>query len=172
MAATFTGYAAAVTFAANKSMLGIYNGSGSGQVIRVYRIWMLNNQTGAISGDLVNMELWTVSALSGGSAVTVSPHDSTNTALNGNVVVQYAASAFTDVARLKRFYWWDDEAAIASSTRLEWETMVRLGLVWSCGYDDESIEPIVLREGQGVHLKNGGQFALGNADLMIEFTMT
>jgi hypothetical protein len=49
MADTFTAAATGATFASNKSMLGLFNGAGSGRVLRVYRIWCLNNQTSAVS---------------------------------------------------------------------------------------------------------------------------
>lgn len=170
MAETYTAYTAGVTFANGKSFMGIFNGVGSGKVIRLYRMLMLNNQVNAITGDITTFEVWTVSAFSGGSDMTVTKHDSTNLAINANVLVQYGATTFTEVVRLRRFVWQDEEPASDGATGREWECIVPLCEVIRLGYRDPDGSPIVLREGEGVHLRHMGTMAVGVADVSMEFT--
>lgn len=170
MAETYTGYAPGVTFDVGKSFLGVFNGSGSGKVIRVYRLWMINNQTGAIAGEHTAFEIWTVSAFSGGSNATVVKHDSTNAAVNANVLVQYGASSFTEVTKLRRFPWYNDESGSSGIGPDDWECFPVCCLIGKWGYGSTTRSPLVLREGQGVHLKHAGVMAVGNADVMVEFT--
>ena len=170
MADTYSAYAAGVTFDVGKSFLGIFNGVGSGKVIRVYRMWMLNNQTGAIAGDFTSFEIWTLSAMSGGSDATVTKHDSSNASLHTSVLVKYGASAFTETSRIRKFMWCNDEATQGTLVADDWETFVPLCLIGRWGYGSTAKSPLVLREGQGLHLKHNGTMAIGNADVFLEFT--
>ena len=75
MAQTYTAAGIGVAFGNNKSMLGIFNGVGSGRVVRVYRVWVLNNQTAAVTGVLTTWTLRKTSAQSAGTAITPTKHD-------------------------------------------------------------------------------------------------
>lgn len=167
---TYTGAAVGVSFAANKSMIGLYNGTGSGQILRVYRIWILNNQTVAVTGTITNLEIRRCTALSGGTSLTPIKHDSNNTAIPGQVIASTGGSpTLTDLFR--RALWSTDEpSANATATIDELQTLIPLGCIWDVGYGDATVEPIVCREGQGVSLQSLGA-TTGVADVFIEFTM-
>jgi hypothetical protein len=172
VAATYTIPAVGITFALNKTLLGIFNGSGSGKVIRVYRVWALNNGVTAVTGVLTNMELRGISAGSGGVAITPMKHDSQSEALPAQVVVSTNMTV-TATSLYRRLVWSNDEAAAnAAATLDELETIPALTCLWDVGYDDVNIEPITLREGYGLALINTGNTAVGSVDVFMEITVT
>lgn len=81
MAQTYRAVVSGATFAANKSLLTVFNGSGSGRVVRVKKVWQLNNQTVAVTGVITTMELRRISASSGGTAATYVKLDTTSEGL-------------------------------------------------------------------------------------------
>jgi hypothetical protein len=150
---TFTLSVIGATFGNAKHMASLFNGAGSGRVLRVYRIWILNNQTVAVTGVLTTFSLRRSSAQSGGTAVSPVKHDSTNTA----------------DADLRRFMWSNDEPAVSSATSDELENLVPLNCVWDSTGDDR-IQPITLRPGEGVTLQHTGSSTVGVCDIFFEFT--
>lgn len=170
MASTYTAAALGVSFAANKSMIGIFNGSGSGVIIKVYRIWILNNQTVAVTGVLTNIEIRRITAGSGGNIITPTKHVSSNPSLPAQVIVA-SAMTVTNSDLLRRVVWSTDEpVANTTATIDELETLPAICTVWDSGYTDTDIQPLVLREGEGVSVMNVGA-TVGVADFFIEFTM-
>ena len=169
MAQTYTISSFGTTFAANKCMLGIYNGSGSGRVVRVYRIVMLNNQITAVTGAVTNLEIRRTSAGSGGTDITPFKHDSTNESFPSQIIVSTNMTiTATDV--LTKVIWSTDEPAINSLTIDEFETLPAFSTIWDSGYGDSNTEPIVLREGYGVALVNIGA-TTGIADVFFYVTL-
>lgn len=176
MANTWRAVATGITWSTTaKSMLKVFNASGSGVVLRVYRIWVINSQIVAATGVQPQVRVVRLSTTgSGGATVTPIAHDTNNTALPAQVT---AASGDTTPgtidATFRRALYSSDEPAVGGATVDELETIVPLCLFWNGGYDDTNIEPIVLREGFGVSVYTPGvTSAAGNADFIIEFTST
>jgi hypothetical protein len=169
MADTFTAAAVGATFAANKLMLGLFNGAGSGRVLRVYRIWCLNNQTAAVTGVLTTMSLRRSTAQSGGTAITPQKHDNNAANLPAQVLCATGATPTLTGNPYRQWAWSNDEPAASSGTNDEFECLVPLNCVWD-STGDANIEPIVLREGEGVSVHHPGSSAVGNADIFLEFT--
>lgn len=170
MAPTFSATAAAATFASAKSMLALFNGSGSGRVLRLYRVYMLNNQTSAVTGVITTMALRRITALSGGTAVSAVKHDTNSSNLVAQVAIATGGTA-TDGADpdFMRWMWSNDEPAASSLTNDESETIPSLALVYDATGSSD-LEPIVLRENQGVGVRHVGSSAVGNCDLIFVFT--
>jgi len=170
MAATYRGVVVGTAFAANKSMLTLFNGSGSGLVLRVKRIWMLNNQTAAVTGVLTTMEIRRISASTGGTAGGVVKHDSSSAGLPSQVTITTGATdTLTSDPALMRFMWSNDEPATGSLTNDESECIPALACVWDCTGDSD-LEPLVLRQNEGVSVRHTGSTTVGVADVIIEFT--
>lgn len=172
MAATYTLAGIGVTFGNGKHMLSLFNGVGSGKILRVYRAWMLNNQTSAVTGVLTTMALRRTSAQSGGTAITATKHDTTSAAIPAQVLSAAGATVTnTGDVQLRTWVWSNDEPSASSATSDELECLIPLNLVWdSTGSTD--LEPIVLREGEGVTMHHSGTTAVGVADFFLEFTVT
>jgi hypothetical protein len=158
------------TFGNAKHMASLFNGSGSGRVLRVYRVWLLNNQTSTVTGVLTTFSLRRTSAQSGGTAVTPTKHDTTNASLVAQVLSATGATVTnTADADLRRFMWSNDEPSVSSAVSDELECIVPLNCIWDSTGDDR-IQPIVLREGQGVTLQHTGTSAVGICDIFFELT--
>lgn len=172
MAQTYTAGFLAVAFGNNKSMAAIFNGSGSGRVIRIKRIWVLNNQTAAVTGVLTTWALRRSSAQSAGTTVIPTKHDTNSESMPSQVAVATGATVTqtSDVA-YRQWVWSNDEPAAATGTSDEFECLVPLNCVWDSATGDTDIEPIVLREGQGIDVRHTGSSTVGVCDIFIEFTM-
>lgn len=168
MTATYTYFAKDVVFAANKCMASIFNNTGSPVTVKVYRMYVLNNQYVAVTGVLTNLEIRKLTAATGGTTVTAAAHDTSNT-LNANVICATNATVTsTDVYR--RILWSTDEPTANTTISVdEFECIVPLANVWNMGYGDSNVEPITLNANEGVGLINTGAVA-GQCDIIIEFT--
>ena len=169
MAQTYTLAAYDVTFAQNKCLLGFYNGSGSGRIVRVYRVIILNNQITAVTGSITNLELRRITAGSGGTTITPFKHDSTNESFPAQVAVA-TNMTITPSDLYTRVLWSTDEPAINALTIDEMETSPTLSTIWDSAYADSNTEPIVCREGYGVALMNIGATS-GLCDVFFEVTL-
>ena len=171
MAHIYTIAAAATPFLQNRCMIGIYNGAGSGKVVKVYRVTALNNQTVAVTGVNCILKLVTISTGSGGLYLTPTKHDTTSPVVPSQIVCATNMS-YTTSALLRNLYWSNDEPLQTTvGTNDEFELIPRMQNLWESSYKDTSVQPIVLREGQGVSLINSTATAVGIADFFIEFTM-
>lgn len=172
MAATYRAVATAVPFNASaRSLLKVFNASGSGKVLRIYRIWVLNNQTAAITGVLPSVQIVRITAASGGTTVTPMKHDPNSAALPAQITAAHSDTSISVDATFRRFLWSSDEPAVSTMTIDEWETIVPINLVWDSGYNDSTVEPITIRETYGISVYNPGiASAAGTADIIIEFT--
>lgn len=158
-----------VSFSANSSLIGVFNGASSTHLIKVYRVICLNNHTSAITGEVTGLELWTTTAQSGGSAATVTKHDSGNSALDGNVSIAHGATVTRD-QRLRRWPWYVDDVAIGAYSGAAWEVVPALNIVWDLGYGNRYVDPIVLRPNEGIDIWHLGTTAVGTVDVAVQFT--
>lgn len=170
MAKTYTASAIAAAFGSNKSMLGIFNGAGSGRVIRIYRVWCLNNQTAAVTGVLTTFALRRSSAQSAGTTIVPVKHDTASETHPAQILVATGATV-TNTADLamRTWVWSNDEPSASTGTSDEFECLVPLNCVWD-STGDANIEPIVLRPGEGIDVRHSGSSAVGVADVFIEYT--
>jgi hypothetical protein len=156
-------------FANNKSMGAIFNGAGSGRIVRIQRVWMLNNQTAGVTGVLTTMNIRRTTAQSAGTAVVPVKHDTASTTLAAQILVATGATVTLTGVELRRWMWSNDEPAVSSGTSDEFECLVPLNLVWD-STGDADIEPIVLREGEGISVHHPGSTTVGICDIFVEFT--
>lgn len=169
MAQTYTLSATGIALAANKTLLGIFNGSGSGRVVRVYRIWCLNNQVTAVAGVVGMLELRRITTGSGGTAITPVKHDSNNESFPAQIVASSNMSV-TNENLMIRSFWSSDEPAAGTISIDEIQTIPAMNLIWDVAYSGTNVEPITLREGYGLALINITS-TVGIADVFFEITM-
>lgn len=171
MAATFTASFLGVTFGNNKSMAGLFNGVGSGVILRVKRVWVLNNQTAGVTGVLTTFSMRRSTAQSAGTSVTPVKHDTNSTTLPAQVLCAHGATVTSATAdTLRNWVWSNDEPAASTGTSDEFECLVPLNCVWDSATGDADLEPIVLREGFGLDVRHSGSSAVGVCDVYVEFT--
>lgn len=171
MAQTYTIAAPGIAPAANKSMIAVFNGSGSGRIVRLYRAWLLNNGTTSVTGVVSLMTLSRITAGSGGNAITPTKHDSGNENFPAQIVVANNMTVTTsDIFR--RWIWSYDEATANTAATLdEFETLLPLTTVWDVGYGETNIEPLTCRETYGVSIQNVTNTTVGTVDLFMEVTL-
>ena len=165
-------YTAAVTAGLNirdKAMIGLYNGTGSGLVVRVYRIFMLNNQTVAVTGVVNPYTLYRITTGSGGIFCQYVKHDSQSITLPSQIVISSGMS-YTAGDVLRKVVWSSDEPLATDANGIdELETIPSLNVIWDSTLATTS-EPIICREGYGIALINNHTAPVGIVDLFIEFT--
>lgn len=169
MAQTYTLAATGVTLLANKSIIGFYNGTGSGRIVRLYKVWLLNNQVTAVTGTTGFMELRTITTGSGGTALSPVKHDSNNENFPAQVISATNLS-YTNRDLIIRTYWCSDEPTPITSTTDEVLTIPSFGTIYEAAYSGTNVEPIVCREGYGVTLNNITSI-VGICDAFFEVTL-
>jgi hypothetical protein len=169
MANLYTVAAIGATFRPFKNMITLFNGVGSGKIIKVWRVWLLNNQTVAVTGILTSIELRLVTSISGGGALTPTKHNSSLSSLPPQIVA--AEGAICTLSSLfRRLLWSSDEPAATVSSVDELAVIPKWSTFFENSITESIIEPIVLNEGQGVSLYFNTNSAVGQADFFIEFT--
>ena len=169
MARTYDVVATAVTFGNGKSMISIWNASGSSVVVKIRRVLLLNNQTVSGTGVLATLEFRKITAHSGGTALSALKRDMNDADMNASVSLATGATV-TGGDLLRKILWSTDEPAISSSTIDEWETFVPLNYIWDAGYADSNVQPLTLRAGEGCHLKCTTNTTVMNVDIFVEVT--
>lgn len=170
MAQTYVAAFVGVTFGNNKSMAGIFNGSGSGRVLRVKRVYVLNNQTTPVTGVLTMFEVRRSTAQSGGTSVTPTKHDTASENMPAQVLTAHGATV-TSSGVLRRFAWSNDEPTASTSTWDEFECVPTFMCMFDAATGDTDLEPLVLREGEGVDVRHTLTSTVGVVDIIIEFTL-
>jgi len=155
-----------------QSIAAIFNGSGSSRVLRVYKIYVMNAYRGAeIVGGINNMEIRRSSSHSGGSSVTPTAFDTTSESVPAQVLFAYNATV-GDAGVFRGFVISSDEISVMAGTSIdEWQTIPALQLIYDSARYSPEIQPMTLREGEGLHVKYaGGTNSLGAVTTVVEFT--
>ncbi len=159
----------------SKWMLSIENPTSSGKIVKVYRVWLQNNQVGALTGAQLIFELRkliTLTTISAGTSVTPKSQNSGNVALG--TVVSWTNRTYTTIgtnALMRRLAWSTDETTVSTGTNDEWEMSFPHCIMWDSNYKDSNVEPIVLRENQALGLQQLTTATANFVDAFMEFTV-
>lgn len=170
MAATYHAAFLGVSVAPNACVAGIFNGSGSGKVLRIKRIIFLNTQSAAIGGTLTAFEARRSTAQSGGSPADITKMDTNSANLPAQVQVVSGPTA-TSVPGLRFFRvpWSMDEINVSILAIDEIQAIPFFNIVFNaCRRGGR--KPIVLREGEGLDIRHIGNTSTGSVCIFIEFT--
>lgn len=164
---TFCVLARDIVIGNNKSMFCIVNGAESSAVIKLREIRLINVQNNAVTGVNANFQLNRVTGCSGGSILTPSSHD-TSDSLSGSVTSYTGATASGEGSILQEYRWSSDDWAAGSSD------------VESADHTSQSLipfyvvqpytKPITLRAGEGIHIKQTVNSTNGAFTVMCIFT--
>ena len=170
MASTYVVKGTAVPFANLKYMLDIFNPTGSGKIVRVYRIWVENNQIAAVTGVTPILKIHRSTASTGGVTLLPVSHDSSNTALG--TITAGTGRTVTTSSLFRNIAIPSDEATPLTGSWDEWQQFKHISELWNSGSRVAAIDPIVCRENQGLSIQNSTNTTVGSVDLFIEFTVT
>ncbi len=171
MANTWQSASQGVTYAASKHMLDVFNATSSTRYIRIYRAYLFNNQTSAITGVLNTLRVCILSTgISSGTTVTPIAMDSNNSALNANTTSGFNRTT-TIASTIRQLVHSPDEPTVST---LDWDalgTLVPYAELWNTGYGDANIQPVTCRpsENRGFSIQSVTQ-TVGVADMEILFT--
>lgn len=169
MANIYTIASTAMPFDYNRSMIGIFNNVGSGKVVKVHKIIALNNQTVALTGTIKLLTIQKLSTGSGGLPLIPVKHDSISPNIPSQITVA-ANMSFTVSSTLYVVPWSSDEPIRQAITLDELEIIPKYGELLYIPYSG-AIQPITLREGQGISLTNISASNIGIADFFMEFIL-
>jgi len=172
MAATYRVKASNVVFGSGKSLLALWNGAGSANVLKVNRIWLLNNQVGTAAGTgvIIELQIVLITAHTASNKILPVKMVQTSAALDVNVACSSGATV-TESSIFRRVSWSGDEPAQSELTTDTLQLIPSLNLVWDAGYVGSGLEPLTLNASQGVHVKCvTATTATYMGDIIIEFT--
>lgn len=164
---TWYAFADAVGFdgSGNKHFFSLLNGAGSGKILRVHGLWLVNLQLDAVTGVGVRFEVKRIATLTGGSAITAYAADTRDAALPSQVSVATGATV-GEGAFLWAFSMLNDEVANASvfpgNMTMMGENLIKRPVDW--------LQPITLLEQQGITLKQITATGVGQAGVLCVFS--
>ena len=169
---TYTVIATAVAPGNNKSLLSIYNPSGSGYVLKLREFYLRNAATTAVTGVAGNFQLHRFasgSAPTGGSTVTVLSHDSNDAlpasmdARTGGTISGEIATPL-DIIRMSTDEWGPGPADVESAQQ------AISNYLPARAKRDGLIKPFFARPGEGLHIKFATNSTAGSIDVVFVFT--
>lgn len=175
MAQTYIVRASAVTFANNKHMITAWNGSGSGRVVRISRIWFVNEQTSNVTGVITRLFLYKMTA-DGTNGTTLTPvkYDTSSENVPAQIIFRTNPTTgitYSTSTLYRSFCFSTDEYGVGDATIDGVETFPAIMLVWDVGYGESNTDFLTLREGEGVTLFNTPG-AAGTCNIALEFTIS
>lgn len=173
MAATYTAaFVSASLNASGVDVVGLNNGAGSGVVLRVKRVYLVNTSTttaGTVSA-LAALRLYRREANTSGTTVSPVKHDTASPNLPSQVTAK-AVPGFRSQPSdniFRRCLYYNRLAAPGQMLNSELEIIIP----WTCIFDaskDPDAEAIVVREGEALALYFDG-VGSGTCDVFYEFT--
>ena len=163
---TYYALADAVSFAANKQMFSILNAAGSGKMIVLKKMFLINNALAAVTGVMLRQEVKRISAHSGGTLITPNPADTANPALPAEVTVRSAAASVTEGVLMFPLNFSNDEVG---ATQAFPTTQILAGFNWLP--EGAEVQELRLREGEGMTIKNITSTTVGSFSYLIVFTV-
>lgn len=165
---TFVAQALGVAIGNNKSMLSILNASGSGVVLRLQRLFLINTQNAGVTGINADFRLFRATGHSAGTAITPLAHD-TNDSLSGSITARTGATIAGEAAAyLYRWLWGTDEW---STGPLDQDGLDHALTSLNPVYQAQPGErPITLRPGEALTLKQVVNSTAGTFDVIAIFT--
>jgi hypothetical protein len=158
-----------ILIAQNKSMASIVNAGGSGVIVKIQEIRLVNSRTAATTGVVADFQLKRITGHSAGTNFTPVSSDSADT-LSGSVTVKTGATvAGESAANMKRAQWSSDEWGPGTvDVEAQDHTQQLTGEPLYSVRPEE--KPITLRPGEGMSLKQVANSVNGTFDIFIVFT--
>jgi hypothetical protein len=153
--------------ATNKYMATLFNTSSTRKVV-IQRMWVYNWQISTVSGVLLEQYLARITARTSGTSVSIYAEDTSDT-LSAGISADTNSSAVTEAHIIRRFISQGDEAvtnlsqlAGAAAASGDNATLLEERKAGTKGF--------VLRQNQGITIRNVTNSAIGTCSYIIEFT--
>jgi hypothetical protein len=163
---TYTVVAQDCAFANSKQHISVFNGSGSGKIVRIKKLYMINASDGTlISGAAIRMNVRLITACSGGTDLTANKHDILNDDVPAQVLLKTNATV-TESSLLYPLTISNDENLI---TGADMSSQLRAGINWQP--EGAEIQEYALREGQGFTVRQVTNATVGAYHWFIVFSV-
>lgn len=163
---TYYALADAVAFAASKSMISLYNAAGSGKLVVLKKLYLINLQLAAVTGVAVRQDLRRFSAVhSAGTLVTPVSNDTANAAIPAGITVRTGAT-ITQGSLLFPLTFANDEVG---ATQAFPSVQLQAGINWLP--EGNEVQEVRLREGEGINVQNITSTTVGSFAYMFVFTL-
>lgn len=149
----------------NKYMATLWNGA-SGRKVVVHRIWRFNWQVAAVSGASLDQELRRITARTAGTTIVPVALDTADVLTSG-IVADHNSSAVSDNSLLKRITASSEERDAVDMRLSDWLSLTFFALVYE---RKDYTRGIVLRQNEGLTIKNVTNSTVGTVSYVIEFT--
>lgn len=155
-------------FAANKHHATIHNAAASGKIVTVRRIYAVNLQTVAVTGVVCRFDFKRTTATpTNGSTVTPVAADTSNTPLPAGITVRHSATTgLVEGGTLWAQTYGTDEATAANTAAAN---LIQASTNWVPS--GPNIQEIVLRENEGLTIKQITSTIVGTFGWLIVFTV-
>jgi hypothetical protein len=165
---TFFVMAEAVQIGLNKSMSSLVNATGSGVVIRIREIRLVNMQNSAVTGIIADFRVFRCTGHSGGTSLTPNSHDTIDS-LSSSVTARHSATISGEGTGLLRHWEWstDEWSPGAPDVESSDHALQVLIPVYST---QPKTKPITIRPGQGITIKQIINSTVGTFDVWWVFT--
>ena len=163
---TYYALADAVTCAQNKQVISILNDTGSGKVVALKKLFIINTQLSTVTGVAIRSDVKRATAHSGGSTVTPVSADSANATLPAQITVRSAATSVTESTLLFPLTYTNDEVG---ATQAFPTAQLMAGLNWFP--EGAEVQEVSLREGEGLTIKQITNSSVGQFAWLIVFTV-
>lgn len=151
----------------NKTHVGTLFNTSSTRKVVIQRIWVINWQFDPLQGGDVDLELWKISARSGGTSLNIRSEDSADT-LSSGIVAHTDPTSVTQDYLLRRVMSTSDEVTFGGS---QYKTQMAIPMNALQYERRRGQRGLTLRQNQGVSLKWTGQGdGDGTVSMVIEFT--
>lgn len=167
-APTFVAYGLGIGMGNNKSMMSIVNAAASGYHLHIREIRIINVQNTAVTGIISDWRLLRCTGHSGGTDITPAAHDTTEPLQAGTTVKTGATISGEGTAVYRRWQFSTDEwgAGAADVESNSHDTQMNRSLFDTA----PKTKTIILREGEGITIKQVVNSTVGTFDIMVVFT--
>jgi hypothetical protein len=162
--ATYYVWVPSLVNAANKYYLAFLNNAASGQVLKVRKLFLANSSLAAVTGVGVQFNLLRISAITGGTAVTANPVDTTDGAL-ANYTAVYAATSVTAGVTLFSWFTMNDEVGVIGNI-----VQSTIQALTSLLPEGPEIKELTLNAGEGFALQQITSTIAGNFGVLAVIT--
>lgn len=169
---SFTVMAINITVGNNKSLLSLYNPTGSGKIVRLREFYLRNPQTSAVTGVAGDFRLFRFamgSAPTGGASVAVVKHDTADTLGTGIVAGTGHTISGEETNALDRIIMSTDDWGPGTLDQ-EGAQQNIANYLPARSKRDPQLKAFTARGGQGLHMKFATNSTAGTMDIIFVFT--
>ena len=166
--ASFTVTAPSVVIGNNKSLLSLMNVAGSGKVLRIREIYIINSQVAPVTGVVATVSLRRITGHSAGTTITPVPNDTIDT-LGSITAITGSTVAGEFAAFLQRWFLSTDEWGVGALDTEGLQATFQSHFPIFARRDTE-MRPLTLRAGEGFTVKCETNSTAGAFDIIVAFT--